>query len=340
MSKSFYDMLGVSRDATGKQVRESYRRLARDNHPDVNPGDPEAEARFKRVNEAYHVLSDEKRRKDYDEFGEHWQRADDIRKAGAGAGGRGGYRTVNFGGAPDGHGGFGDLGDLGDLLSGFGAGFGGHAGPGKARRSSQNIVVKITLQEAFTGTKRVVSYRRPESCSACGGQGVRGHAICSSCGGSGATDTPVRLEVTIPPGIDDGGKIRLRPDRASEIIIRIKVAADKTFRRTGADLHITVMAPYTDVVLGGEVEVPTMSGTVALRIPAGTENGRVFRLAAKGMPKKGGGGVGTLYATVLAQLPGVLSDEERDLFERLKELRNGAISSAETNSGQGDETEI
>ncbi len=326
MADSFYDMLSVNRDATGKQIRESYRRLARENHPDVNPGDPEAEARFKRVNEAYHVLSDDKRRKDYDEFGEHWQRADDIRKAGPGSGfgPRGGRRTVNFSGAASD---FGNIGDLGDLLSGFG--FGGGASAGRSRRATQNLDAEITLQEAFSGTKRVVSYRRPEPCSVCGGQGFRGHTACANCGGSGETDRPVRLEVTIPPGIDDGGKIRLRPDRTSEIIIRVKVAADKTFRRTGADLHTTVKAPYTDVVLGGEVEVPTMAGTVALKIPAGTQNGNVFRLARKGMPKQGGGGSGTLYATVLVQLPEELSDEERELFERLKNLRNGAISATE-----------
>ncbi len=214
MAESFYDMLGVNRDATGKQIRESYRRLARENHPDVNPGDPGAEARFKRVNEAYHVLSDDKRRKDYDEFGEHWQRADDMRKAGPGAGfgARGTRYTVNFGSAASD---FGDIGDLGDLLSGFGVGFGGGAGAGRSRRATQNLDVAITLQEAFSGTKRVVSYRRPESCSVCGGQGFRGRTVCGNCGGSGATDRPVRLEVTIPPGIDEGGKIRLRPDRTS-----------------------------------------------------------------------------------------------------------------------------
>ncbi len=319
MAESFYDVLDVSRDATGKQVRESYRRLAREHHPDVNPGDPEAETRFKRINEAYDVLSDEKRRKDYDEFGEHWQRADDIRKTGAGA--RGGRQWVNFGGAAA------DFGDLGDLLGGFG--FGGGRRAGRSRRASQNLDVDITLQEAFSGTKRVVSYRRAEACSVCGGQGFRGNTVCANCGGSGATDRPVRLEVTIPPGIDDGGKIRLRPDRTSEIIIRVRVAADKTFRRVGADLHTSVKAPYTDVVLGGEVEVPTMAGAVALKIPPGTQNGKVFRLAGKGMPKQGGRGSGTLYATVLAHLPKELSDEERELFERLKKLHNGVVSAPE-----------
>ncbi len=107
------------------------------------------------------------------------------------------------------------------------------------------------------------------------------------------------------------------------------MAADATFRRTGADLHTTVKAPYTDVVLGGEVEVQTMSGAVALKIPAGTQNGKVFGLAGKGMPKQGGGGSGTLYATVLAQLPEELSGEERELFERLKKLRKGAVSATE-----------
>ena len=194
MAESFYTLLGVDQGATSKQIRESYRRLARENHPDVNPGDPDAEERFKRVNSAYHVLSDEKRRKDYDEFGDHWARADDIRKAGGGGGfsPRGGRNFVNFADGPTN---FGDFGDLGDLFSGYG--FSGSAGarrrPQRRRRESQSLDIEISLAEAFKGTKRVVSYRRQESCSVCDGQGYRSSTICANCGGSGATDRPVRV---------------------------------------------------------------------------------------------------------------------------------------------------
>ena len=311
MSENFYTTLGVPRDATKKQIKDAYRRLAREHHPDVNPGDSSAEERFKRVNEASHVLSDTQRRKDYDEFGSEWAHAEQLREAGAGSRFKGG------------HGGFGfsrsNGGGFGDIFSQFG--FGGGVGPQRQRgRETQTLSMNITLSEAYNGAKRVISYRRAEDCGVCGGQGFRGQTVCANCGGSGQTDRPVRLEVSIPAGIDDQGKIRLRPDQYTEIIVQVRIRPDKRFTRSGSDIHTTVDVPYLDAILGGEVLVPTMTGSVALTIPAGTPNGKVFRLAGKGMPRQGVSDYGTLYATISVLLPADLTEEEQELFQQLKTL--------------------
>jgi DnaJ-class molecular chaperone len=311
MSENFYTTLGVSRDATQKQIKDAYRRLAREHHPDVNPGDNSAEERFKRINEASHVLSDTQRRKDYDEFGSEWEHAERLREAGAGARFRGG------------HGGFGfnrtKGGGFEDIFSQFG--FGGGTGSQRKRgRDSQTLSINITLNEAYSGAKRVISYRRTEDCGVCGGQGFRRQTVCANCGGTGQTDRPVRLEVSIPAGIDDQGKVRVRPDPNTEILVQIQIRADNTFTRSGSDLRTTVSVPYLDAILGGEVMVPTMTGSVALTVPVGTPNDKVFRLAGKGMPRQGSNDFGTLYATISVVLPADITEEEQTLFKQLKTL--------------------
>jgi len=319
--QDFYATLGVNRDATAKQIREAYRRLARQHHPDVNPGNQAASERFKQINEAYHVLSDPKLRKDYDEFGPNWRHADELRKAGVGAGGgRGGFSWADFGSRGAGGsriGGLGDFGDLGDLLGQFG--FGGRGRRGPSRRTQQ-VSVEITVLEAYRGTTRVISYGRAEPCSACSGAGTRGSAPCNTCGGAGFVQRPVRLEVNIPAGVEDGGKIRLTPDNATEIILQVSIAPDPRFRRTGVDLHTEVRVPLTVAVLGGEVEVPTLTGKVMLKIPEGTQNGRIFKLGGKGMPQGRSGNYGSLYAAISVVLPTRLTPEERALFNKIREI--------------------
>ncbi len=294
MAESFYDILGVPRDADAKAIRGAYRRLARRYHPDVNPGDKSAEERFKKVNEAYEVLSDKKLRKDYDEFGDQWRHADDIRKAGVGAGGRRGATYADFGnGGPGGSSIF-DFFDMGGM---------GYGGAGARQRGvvSHEGSVEITLEEAYRGTTRVIT-------------------LSPTMPGTESR----RLEVKVPAGIHDGGKIRLRPDDSTDVTLTVRVLPDPRFRREGANLHTEVSVGLLDAVLGGEVEVPTMTGRVALKIPRGTQNGRSFRIAGKGMPRSGGSGHGDLFATVKVRLPESLSDEERQLFEQLRSLRSGA----------------
>ena len=320
MAQDFYNTLGVGRDASEKDIRSAYRRLARKSHPDVNSGDAEAGERFKKINEAYQVLSDKKTRRDYDEFGENWRHAEQMRNFG----GRGGSRR-----GPGVHFQQFDLGDLGD--SGFGGlgdlfGFGARAGgprQGAARRRAQEVETQITLAEAYSGATRLVSYQAARPCESCGGTGRRGSAVCAACRGAGMEVRPARLEVKIPAGIDDGGRIRVRPSPDVELALRVRVRPDSRFTRKGSDLHAEVSVPYLDAILGGEVEVPTMAGRVMLTIPAGSQNGRSFRLSGKGMPRLGGGAPGALVANLKVVLPESVDGEERELFERLRRMRDG-----------------
>ena len=315
----FYSVLGVSRDASAKQIRGAYRRLARRHHPDVNQGNKTSSDRFKQINEAYHVLSDPKLRKDYDEFGANWEHAEQLRKAGAGSvsGRSGGSGWADFSGMGANGIRFDGSGDLGDLLSRFGMGGRGRSAP---RRRIQQVGLEITLFEAYQGSTRVITYGRVESCRSCSGTGMRGSAQCNSCGGAGSVQRPVRLEVSIPAGIEDGGKIRLRPDEATEIILEVSIVPDPRFHRSGADLHTEVRVPLTVAVLGGEVAVPTVTGKVMLKVPEGSQNGRIFKLAGKGMPRGRSGDFGSLYATLSVVLPTQLGPEERELFQKLRSL--------------------
>lgn len=299
MADSYYQVLGVPKDAGEKDIRSAYRRLARKFHPDVNPGSASASDRFKKINEAYEVLSNAQTRKDYDEFGPDWKHAGDLRSAGVGAGGG---RPQDFGFFSRRRPGEGGVVDLFEIFNLGQAGFGqpgGHAG-GRASAPAHELQVEVTLEEAYSGTSRLVTVDR-------------------------ARGRPARLEVKVPAGIADGGRVRIRPEGGPELQLRVSVQSDRRFRRDGADLHVDVPVLLADLMLGGEAEAPTMTGRIALKIPAGTQNGRHFRIAGKGMPKLGTPSqFGDLYATVKVVLPEALSDEERRLFERLRELQQGA----------------
>lgn len=287
MALDFYSVLGVPTDAPEKEIRAAYRRLARKFHPDVNPGNKEAVERFKKINEAYEVLSDVKTRKDFDEYGPNWKHAGDLRKAGVR------QREANSIGA-----------DMGDMFDVFGGGAGNRWPGGRVQQPAQELEVEVSLDEAFTGTTRLIHVER----------------------GRGRLS---RLEVKVPAGIGDGGRVRIRPDNSPEIELVVKVQPDPRFRRIGADLYADVPVPLHDLALGGETEVPTMTGRVALKIPAGTQSGRVFRLTGKGMPKLGTPSIhGDILATLGALLPDPLTDEERKLFERLRDIRNGRVAPA------------
>ncbi len=299
MAQDFYSVLGISRDASEKEIKDAYRKLARQLHPDVNPGDKSAAERFKKVNEAHDILADSKKRKDYDEFGENWKHADQLRKAGAA-----GFAS---GGNP-----FGSGGSIFDIFeNGSGGGspfdiFGSQYG-GRQMRSSVEGSVDVTLEDAYHGATRRVSL-------------------------SGMSGTRT-LEVSIPAGIKDGGRIRLNPDPQTEVLLRVKVRPSRAFKRSGDDLVREVDVSYVDAVLGGEVEVPTMEGRIALTIPAGTQNGRSFRIPGRGMPKRGSGEFGDLIAKVRVRMPEQVTDEHRLLFEQLRELEQPA---SETKATGGD----
>ena len=302
MAKNYYGTLGVAKNASDKEIRSAYRRLARQHHPDVNPGDAGAEAKFKEINEAYQVLSDTDSRKKYDRFGENWRHADQMH--GAGSPGAGASPFTFFtnartrrGGSP-GFTAFTDLGsfDLGGVFDGLS---GVHGGPGQAsaQRGRIEAPVTVTLEEAFAGSTRTVLHPSGK-----------------------------RLEVRIPPGVESGARIRVNParDSADEFSLVVTVAPHAVFERAGDDVRFTAHVPLLDAVLGGETEAPSLGGkSIAVRIPPGTQNGRVIRLRGKGMPKRNGGH-GDMLVTVMAVLPVDLTPEQRALFERLREVEGSA----------------
>jgi len=324
-NKDYYQVLGVNRNASEKEIKQAYRRLARKHHPDLNPGDKSAEASFKEINAAYEVLSNPEKRKKYDQFGDQWEYAEQFAKAG----GQQGVRwDVGKGGTAFE---YGDVSGLGDILSSlFGdAGVGSRMRRGPERGRDVESPVEISLEEAYHGSKRVIQLQTAEPCTACGGTGRVGNRVCTMCGGSGGKIIPRRLEVKIPPGAKDGSRIRMSGQGApghfgggkGDLYLVVRVLPHKVFERKGDDLHTEVSVPLATAVLGGEVRLPTLDGNLSLKIPPETQNGKVFRLAGKGMPKLGNSNHGSIFAKVNVVLPTSLTEEERRLFERLRSLR-------------------
>ena len=306
MATDFYKVLGVPKNASDKDIKSAFRRLARKYHPDVNPGDTDAERRFKEISQANEVLGDTKNRVAYDKYGDQWQHADKIeesrKRQGAGAFG---------GGFPGGGGGRGGQsfqfeGDLGDLFAG-GSGGGSpfdslfRRAAGRQRGQDLEHSVSVTLNEAYHGASRTVQL--------------------STGGGPGA-----RIEVNIPAGVADGQRIRLSGKGApgmnggspGDLFLSIRVQPHPSYKRDGNNLRVVVDVPVADAALGGEVHVPTLKGkALVLNVPAGTQAGRTFRLAGQGMPTSAGG-FGDLLAEVRLILPDELTDQQRALFEQLR----------------------
>jgi len=312
--KDYYDILGVSRDADEKEIKRAFRRLARKHHPDVNPGDPEAEERFKEINEAYEVLSDPEKRRKYDQLGADWSRwqqtggrPGDFDWSRWTTGAPGGQRVYVRQGTPE------DLEDLfggaspfSDFFAQIFGGMGTRAAPGgfehrvrPQRGQDYEQEFEISLREAYQGTTRVLQ------------------------------KDGRRLEVKIPPGAYTGTRVRMagegRPGaaggEAGDLYLRVKVAPDPQFERKGDDLYVIVPVDLYTAILGGEVRVPTLSGPVMLTIPAGTQNGRVFRLRGRGMPHlRQPDQHGDLYAEVDVRLPTDLGPRQRELFEELQRI--------------------
>ena len=324
-NKDYYQILGVNRNASEKEIKQAYRRLARKHHPDLNPGDKSAEARFKEMNAAYEVLSNPEKRKKYDQFGDQWEYAEQFAKAG----GQGGVRwDVGKGGTTFE---YGDVSGLGDIFSSLfgGAGMGSRMKRGPQRGQDVESPVDISLEEAYRGSRRVVQLQTTEPCTACGGTGRVGNRVCTMCGGAGGKVIPRRLEVKIPPGVKDGSRIRMAgegaPGRAGgnkgDLYLVVRVLPHKLFERKGDDLYSEVSVPLATAILGGEVRLPTLDGNISLKVPPETQNGKLFRLAGKGMPQLGNANRGSMFAKVSVVLPTSLTEEERRLFERLRSLR-------------------
>jgi curved DNA-binding protein len=332
--KDYYKTLGVPRGADEKEIKKAFRKLAQQYHPDKNPGDKAAEARFKDINEAYTVLSDADKRAKYDKFGSQWEqyeraggRPEDFNWGGMGGmGGQpgGGYtRTVTpeefeqmFGGM----GGMGGAGGAGGFSSFFDALFGGAGAAGMGARGARGgrgptrgmgfdtetltrpqrveVNAAVTLEEAFHGTTRVLQM-----------------------------EDGTRLEVNIPRGVTTGSKVRMKgaggdAGRQNDIVLNIEVEPNTRYEREGDNLRTKVPVDLYTAVLGGEVQVPALDKTVALTIPAGTKNGKTIRLRGLGMPHlKNPDQRGDLLAEVDVHLPTGLSAKEKELFEELRTLR-------------------
>jgi DnaJ-class molecular chaperone len=350
--QDYYSLLGVPKTATEKEIRTAYRKLARKHHPDVNPGNKDAEDRFKQINEAYEVLSDADNRKKYDELGSHWREYDQWQAAGGRAGGAAGGTTGQAGGQPfdwsqyaaGGPGGgvryeyrsageddlrdlFGDDAPFSDFFETFfrsGAGGEGTQGTRTSGRTTTRArrprtggdlehPVEISLEEAFSGTAVELALQPPE----------------------GKTR---RIEVKIPPGVTTGSRVRVKNQgnpgadggAAGDLYLVVAVRSHPRFERHGSDLRTKVQAPLTAMLLGGEARVPTIAGkTLALTIPPGTQDGKVFRLRGQGMPRLGKASIrGDLHAEVHARLPERLSARERELIEEFARAGAGTEGAA------------
>ena len=354
--RDYYEVLGIQKGASEDEIKKAYKKLARKYHPDMNPGDKEAEEKFKEVNEANEVLSDPEKKARYDQFG--FAGVDPNYGAGAGGGAYGG--------------GF-DFGDLGDIFgSFFGGGFGGQRRNPNAPQRGESIraSVSISFTEAAFGCEKSVTIERSEQCPTCkgsgcapgttpeicpdchgsgtvqthrqtpmgvfasngpcrkcGGTGRLIHQPCSDCRGSGAVRKRRTIKVNIPAGIDHGQTISLRGQGgagknggpAGDLLITVMVQPHEIFRRDGVDVFCEAPITFTQAVLGAELEIPTIDGKVKYSIPEGTQTGTVFRLKGKGVPVLNGRGRGDQYVTVVIETPRSLNKEQKEALRRFSE---------------------
>lgn len=301
--RDYYKILGVDRNATDKDIKSAYRKLARKYHPDVNPGDKAAEEKFKDISEAYEVLGDKDKRSRYDQFGQYWEHAGQPGQGGTPPG----WDTFTFdyggfgGGGQTEYGGTGEFSDFFEML--FGQGRRGAAGTGQrrayapAKGANVEAEMEISLEDAFYGTKKSFTLGRK------------------------------KLEVTIPKGVKDGQKIRLAgqgeegPAGRGDLLVKVKVRSHKTFERKEDDIYADVPVDYLIAALGGEAQVPTLSGRVTMKIPAGSSSGRVFRLPGQGMPKLKDSSRGNLYARLRITVPEHISDKEKEYLDEIRKIR-------------------
>ncbi|MEN8165129.1 MAG: J domain-containing protein [Acidobacteriota bacterium] len=326
MATDYYKLLGVKRGSTPEDIKKAYRKLARKFHPDVNPGNTEAEARFKQIQEAYAVLSDTDKREHYDRFGSVDPGEAGFDPFGGARGGRraGGGVHVDFGDL-GGMGGFQDLGDI------FGSIFGGGAPrrpAGPAKGEDLLIQVEVSFSEAMLGASVTLPVQRKVRCTTCNGSGAEASARCSSCRGSGTVVSTERLKVRIPEGINDGRRIRVagkgaegsRGGSAGDLFVRVSVREHAFFKREGDDIRTTVPITFSEAYRGGEVVVGTIHGPVRAKVPTGTNSGRTFRLRGKGAKNMKTRTFGDHLYTVEIVVPKVQSPAGEDAARMVGEL--------------------
>ncbi len=361
--RDYYEVLGVKKGASEDELKKAYRKLAKENHPDLHPGDKECEARFKEINEAYEVLSDPDKRAKYDQFGH----AAFDPSQGFGGGGFGGF---------EGFGGFGDI--FSDIFGGgFGFGGGGGRNPNAPRKGDNlRATVNIKFEEAAFGVKKevfvakieqcpdckgtgcaegttaeicpdckgsgtVMSTKRTpfgmvqssEQCPKCKGRGKLIHTPCKTCRGMGSVRRQHKVTVSVPAGIDDGQTISLRGQGnagvnggpAGDLLITVLVQPHARFERDGASILLEQEVSFAQAALGAEIEVPTLDGKVKLNIPEGTQTGTTFRLKGKGVPFLRNGGRGDQFVTVKVAVPRGMSSAQKDALRRYAETMGDTV---------------
>ena len=357
--RDYYEVLGVEKGASAEEIKKAYRKSAMKYHPDRNPGDKEAEEKFKEVGEAYEVLSDDQKRSRYDQFG--FAGVDPNYGAGQDGAGYGG-----------GFGGFGDFGDLGDIFGSFFGGGGRRAASQNAPRRGENVAARLelTFEEAAFGCEKTVSVQRIENCSACNGTGsadgvvetcsqchgsgqvqtvqnfmgmsMRSTAVCPSCNGKGKIiKTPCatckgkskvrrtqKVVVRVPAGVDEGQSVRVPGEGcvgsnggpSGDLMAEIRIKRHPIFQRDGMTVYCEVPITFTQAALGAEIQVPTLDGKVAYTIPEGTQTGTTFTLGGKGIPAvHNPRRRGDEKFTVVVETPTKLSKEQKDLLRQLDE---------------------
>lgn len=352
MSKRcYYEVLQVTRTVEAEDIKRSYRKLAVQHHPDKNPGDSSAEERFREIAEAYEILGDAEKRSAYDRYGHAAFQG--------GAASSGGHDPFDLFREM-----FGASGGGGGIFDHF---FGGGGGGRDGRGSDLRYDLRITLEEAFAGCEKEIEVRKPDRCGTCSGSGAakgskastctlckgRGQVVasrgffqvaqtcpqcrgegqtidkpCRDCGGEGRLEKTSRIKLTIPPGIDEGSRLRssgageagMRGGGTGDLYVVIHLRDHPVFTREGADLHCTIPIPFVTAALGGEVEVPTLSGPVKMKIPAGTQGGSDFRVKAHGMPRLQANSKGDLHVRLEVEVPTRLDDAQRKSLEAFAEL--------------------
>jgi DnaJ-class molecular chaperone len=362
--RDYYKTLGVARNASEADIKSAYRKLARKHHPDVNPGNKDAEVKFKEINEAYQVIGDPEKRKKYDELGADWERgasqeemmrryARQQQAAGAGARAGAGFGGGNFGGAD-----FGGGSDFSDFFSQFFGGS-GRRGSSRSRGSSTRgfadfgfgaeapakapdlrAEVRISISDAVHGAKQRLELTAEDECPTCGGTGmvareerqgktrvIRSAEPCPACGGTGVVRNRRTLEVTIPPGSADGTVLRLkgqggrapRPEENGDLFLTVRVEPHPVFQLVGRDIRVQLPVWDFEAALGAEITAPTVDGRVSLKIPAGSQTGRVMRLRGRGLPARAKEPAGDLLYEIKVLAPTNLTSEERALMQQFAE---------------------
>lgn len=305
----YYQTLGVDRKATAKEIKSAYRALARKCHPDLNPDDADAERKFAAINEAYEVLDDPVERKKFDEI------ADYTRVHGRPPQASGGGYAAD------------DAMDA-DANSFFEQFFGRRQSRATPRPGADiQAEITISLQEALHGTQRNLSLERAEACAQCGGAGFLEHGVCPVCRGRGATVVAQTLDVKIPVGVTNGSTIRLKGQGqpgaaggpAGDLLLHTQIATDPIYQLKGHDLHREVEVSIFTAILGGDLPFEGLRGNLNLKLPAETQNGKVFRLKEQGLPRTGGKTSGDLYVKISLRIPTDLSDEQRESFRAARD---------------------